>query len=209
MARYLESKCRLCRREQTKLFLKGARCNTDKCAFAKRPTNPGMHPQSRGKSSYYAIQLREKQKVKRIYGILERQFRRFYDVASKAKGATGRTLIQLLERRLDNVVFRSLLTPSRNQARQVVLHGFVFVNGKRVDIPSYLVKPMDIVEVKGKDKVKESLKENVKINSKERSVPSWLDADSEILKMTVVRNPEKEDIGMDINEQLIVELYSK
>lgn len=210
MARYLEAQCRLCRREGMKLFLKGPKCNTEKCPFSKRPYPPGSNASTRQKKqSYYAMQLREKQKVKRMYGILEKQFRRFFSLASKAKGVTGRKLIELLERRLDNVIFRSLLAFSRNEARQIVRHGFVFVNGKRVDIPSFLVKENDVITIKAKEDAIKRLKETRTVNSKERSVPKWISVDEDSLKITFTRMPEKEDLIIQVNEQYIVELYSK
>lgn len=209
MARYTGSDCRLCRAEKMKLFLKGARCNTEKCAFAKRPTIPGMHTRGMSKASYYAIQLREKQKVKRTYGILEAQFRRFFDIASKAKGVTGRTLLQLIERRLDNVIFRALCSTSRDHARQMVLHGFVFVNKKRVNIASYLIKTGDEIEIKGKDSFKKAIQDGIDLNAKMHSSAAWLSVDKDTLTMKVLRLPEKEDMNMPINEQLIIELYSK
>jgi small subunit ribosomal protein S4 len=210
MGRYLEARCKLCRREGMKLFLKGARCATEKCSFSKRPTPPGMHTRgSSRKTSYYAMQLREKQKVKRIYGMFERQFKRFFKISTKSKGVTGRTLLQLLERRLDNVIYRTLFASSRQQARQFVLYGFVFLSGKRVDIPSFVVSEGQTIEIKAKDNVKKMIKENIEINSKERSVVSWLEVDNDNLKINVLRLPEKEDLTLPINEQLIVELYSK
>lgn len=209
MGRYIASNCRLCRREGTKLFLKGSRCLTEKCAFARRPSIPGMHAHVSSKSSYYGLQLREKQKVKRMYGVMERQFRRFYEVATQAKGVTGRTLLQMLESRLDNVVFRCLWAASRKASRQLVLHGFVFVNGKRASIPSLLVKINDKIEIRGNDKVKTKIKEIQEACAKERSVVTWIDAQKDNLTATVVRLPEKEDMGSSVNEQLIVELYSK
>ena len=210
MGRYLGGKCRLCRREGAKLFLKASRCNTEKCPFAKRPTPPGMH--TRGgmrKPSYYALQLREKQRVKRVYGMLERQFRRFFHIATKSRGVTGRTLIQLLERRIDNVMFRSLFATSREHGRQMVLHGAVLVNGKKVNIPSYLVAQNDVLEVKARDNTKKNMKAFIEAVAKERSVPTWLEVDNENLKIKITRLPEKEDLTLDVNEQLIVELYSK
>jgi len=210
MARYLGAKCRLCRRAGMKLLIKGSRCVTEKCAFAKRPTPPGMHGARRtAKPTYYAMQLKEKQKVKRMYGMLERQFKRFFLMANKSKGITGRVLIQLLERRLDNVVFRSLFASSRNQARQIVRHGFVFIDGKRVSIPSYIVKEGQALEIKAKESAKKNIKENIEANSKERSVASWLKTDNASLKINIVRIPEKEDLSIPFEEQLIVELYSK
>jgi small subunit ribosomal protein S4 len=193
-----------------KLFLKGAKCNSPQCPFAKRPYPPG----SRGKMmmrkpSNYALQLREKQKVKRMYGVLERQFKRYYVLASRSRGVTGRMILQLLERRLDNVAFRLLLASSRSQARQLVLHGFLFVNGRRVDIPSYLVKADDKVEFRAKPQLATVIKKNITGYEKERSVSSWLFLDKENLKAEVLRLPEKEDLTVPVNEQLIVELYSK
>jgi len=209
MARYLDSKCRLCRREGTKLFLKGTRCGSPKCALAKRAIPPGMHTRPSGKASYYALQLREKQKAKRLYGMLERQFRRFFSVASKAKGATGTKLMELLERRLDNTLFKSLMALSRNQARQYTLHGFTFVNGKRVNIPSYLVKESDCVEIKAPEKIRKAMKLSIEAAAKERSVPAWIEADHDNLKYKIARMPAKSDMAVAINEQLIIELYSK
>lgn len=192
-----------------KLFLKGTRCSTEKCAFAKRPTPPGMHTRVSSKPSYYALQLREKQRAKWMYGMLERQFRRFFKVATKTKGATGRALLQMLERRIDNVIFRMLFTTSREQARQAVLHGFVFVDGKRVNIPSYLVSAGSTIELKVKDNTKKTLKETYDANAKERSIVAWLSVDKDSLSAKIIRLPEKEDLILPINEQLIVELYSK
>lgn len=209
MGRDLGAKCRLCRKEGMKLFLKGKRCSSEKCAVARRTTPPGMHTRIRSKPSYYALQLREKQRVKRMYGMLERQFRRFFSIATKAKGVTGRALIQLLERRLDNVIYRALFAFSRNHARQLVQHGFIFIGGKRVNIPSFIIKEGDSIEIKAKDSFKKLLKEISEINAKERSVASWLTVDSDNLTIKINRLPEKEDIALPINEQLIVELYSK
>lgn len=192
-----------------KLFLKGARCLTEKCAFAKRPTPPGMHTRVSSKPSYYALQLREKQRAKWMYGMLEAQFRRFFKIATKTKGATGRALLQLLGRRLDSVVFRSLFAASREAARQMVTHGFIFVNGKRVNIPSYIVKAGEAIEIKAKDSKKKELKEIYDMNAKDRSVPGWLEVDKDSMSIKVIRLPEKEDLALPVNEQLIVELYSK
>lgn len=210
MGRYLDGKCRLCRREGMKLFLKGTRCNTEKCSFTKRPVAPGpkgAHTSS--KASYYSLQLREKQKTKRSYGMLERQFRRFFQQANKSKGATGKMLLQLLERRLDNVIYRSLFVLSRNHARQLVCHGGVFIKNRRVDIPSYIVAEGDEIEIRVKDITKKQFKDNFEINSKERSIPSWLDVDKDNLKIKIAHIPEREELGLAVNEQLIVELYSK
>lgn len=211
MGRYLGARCKQCRREGMKLFLKGFRCNTEKCSFAKRPTPPGMHSSFRraSKASYYALQLREKQKAKRIYGMLEKQFNRFFQVATKSKGATGKKLLELLERRLDNVLYKSLLAHSRIAGRQTVLHGCVFINGGRVDIPSYIVSEGQEIEIRARDSVKKRFRENIEAISKERSVPAWLEVDNDNLKIKIKRLPGKDDIVLPINEQLIVELYSK
>jgi len=208
MGRYTDPVCRLCRREGEKLFLKGNRCTSPKCAVVKRAFAPGQHGKNRIKLSNYGLQLREKQKVKRSYGVLEKQFRKYFEIASKSKGVTGKILLQLLERRLDNVIFRLGLGTSRAQARQIVRHNFVFVNSHRVTVPSYLINKGDILEIKAKEKATNKIKENLEL-SKERSVPSWLDFSSQELKATVTRLPEKEDIQQPIQEQLIVELYSK
>jgi small subunit ribosomal protein S4 len=210
MARYTGAVCRLCRREQKKLFLKGTKCTTEKCPIARRSYAPGQHGPSktRMKFSNYGLQLREKQKVKRIYGILEKQFRRYFKIASKSKGVTGKVLLQLLERRLDNVIFRMGLGLSRAQARQFVRHNFVLVNQKRVNIPSYLVSAADTVEIKAKEKAKNKFTDNLEL-SKDRSVPSWLEFNPKELKAKVLRLPEKQDIQQPIEEQLIVEFYSK
>lgn len=208
MARYTDAVCRLCRREGEKLFLKGTKCNTTKCSISKRSYAPGQHGQRRTKLSNYGIQLREKQKVKRMYGVLERQFRKYFHIASKSKGVTGKILLQQLERRLDNVIFRLGLGVSRAQARQVVRHNFIYVNSRRVNIPSYLVDKDDIIEVGKKERLQKKVRENLEL-SNERSVPSWLELDSQELKAKVLRLPDKEDIQQPIQEQLIVELYSK
>jgi len=209
MARYIYSNCRLCRREGMKLFLKGEKCNADKCPFTKRQTPPGMHTHLVSKKSYYALQLREKQKVKRIYGILERQFKRFFRMAEASKGVTGRVLIQLLERRLDNVVYRANFSVSRDQARQFIRHGFVFIENRRVDIPSYLVKEGQIIELRVKDNLKKMISNIIESESKIRSVPKYLEVDNQNFKIKILHLPEKEDLNIAINEQLIVELYSK
>lgn len=208
MARYIDAVCRLCRREGDKLFLKGTKCSSEKCTVTKRPTPPGQHGKRRSKLSNYGLQLREKQKVKRIYGVLERQFRKYFKIASKTKGVTGKVLLQLLERRLDNVIFRMGLATSRSQARQIVRHNFIYVNSKRTNIPSYLVDKDDIVQLQAKEKAKNKIKENIEL-SKDRTIPNWLEMDSAELKAKVIRLPEKEDISSTIQEQLIVELYSK
>ena len=209
MGRYTGAVCRLCRRQGEKLFLKGTRCQTEKCAAAKRAYPPGQHGQGRRqKLSNYGMQLKEKQKVKRIYGVLERQFRKYFKIASKTKGVTGKMLLQLLERRLDNVVFRMGLGISRSQARQIVRHNLIAVNSRRVNIPSYLVDKDDLIEIKAKDKVKIKIKDNLEL-SKDRTVPSWLEFSATDMKGKVLRLPEKTDIQQPIQEQLIVELYSK
>ncbi len=210
MARYTEAVCRLCRREQEKLFLKGNKCTTEKCPIVKRAFPPGQHgpTKSKGKLSNYGHQLREKQKVKRIYGVLERQFRRYFEIASHTKGVTGKVLLQILERRLDNVVFRLGVSPSRAGARQIVRHNFVYVNAERVNIPSYFVNPGDTIEIRAKDKSKNKIKENLEL-TKDRTVPSWLEFDAAHFKGRVIKLPEREDIQQPIEEQLIVELYSK
>lgn len=209
MGRYIGSSCRLCRREGEKLFLKGTRCATEKCAVTKRAYPPGQHGEARRpKLSNYGVQLREKQKVKRIYGVLERQFRKYFEVASKTKGVTGKVLLQLLERRLDNVIFRMGLAVSRTQARQIVRHNHVYVNSRRVNIPSFLIDKDDVVLLKSKEKALNNIKSNLEM-TKDRTVPSWLDFNRNELSAKVTRLPEKEDIQFPIEEQLIVELYSK
>lgn len=209
MGRYTGAVCRLCRRQGEKLFLKGTRCQTEKCAASKRAYPPGQHGQGRRqKLSNYGVQLKEKQKVKRIYGVLERQFRKYFKIASKTKGVTGKVLLQLLERRLDNVIFRMGLGISRSQARQIVRHNLVAVNSRRVNIPSYLVDKDDLVEIKAKDKAKIKIKDNLEL-SKDRTVPGWLEFNAAEMKAKVARLPEKTDIQQPIQEQLIVELYSK
>ncbi|MFA4989973.1 MAG: 30S ribosomal protein S4 [Candidatus Omnitrophota bacterium] len=211
MARYIDAVCRLCRRQGEKLFLKGTKCTTEKCPAARRAYPPGQHGQGgkrRGKLSNYGLQLKEKQKVKRIYGVLEKQFRRYFKIASKSKGVTGKILLQLLERRLDNVIFRLGLGLSRSQARQLVRHNLITVNAHRVNIPSFLVTGGDLIQVKTKEKALKKIKDILE-QSKERSVPSWLEFDSSALNAKVLRLPEKDDIQQPIQEQLIVELYSK
>jgi len=192
------------------LFLKGEKCNTEKCPFSRRPYPPGQHGRTpKPKPSYYALQLREKQKVKEIYGILERQFRRYFEMASRKKGETGRVLLQILERRLDNVVYRLCFASSRSQARQFVRHGFIKVNGRKVDIPSYIVREQDTISVKDDERIRKIIKENIDVLTKERSIPKWLELNSENLEAKILRLPEKEDLTIPVQEQLIVELYSK
>ena len=209
MGRYSGSSCRLCRRENIKLFLKGDRCYGDKCAFERRPYAPGQHGQRRsGKISDYQLQLREKQKVKRIYGALEGQFRRYYYQAEKEKGITGTNLLILLECRLDNIVYKMGFSSSRKQARQLVRQNHFLVNGGKVNIPSYQVKPGDVIEVKeGSRKVKiilDALETVVR-----RGIPSWIDIEKEKFRGTLTAIPNREDLTMPIQEQLIIELYSK
>lgn len=207
MARYKESVCRLCRREGAKLFLKGDRCYSDKCAVDRKAYGPGEHGQSRKKVSEYGIQLREKQKARRIYGIMEKQFRRYFVQAERQKGVTGENLIRLLERRLDNVIYRLGFAGSRPQARQLVLHGHFTVNGHKVDIPSYMVKAGDVIAVKNRSQsspVFQAVKESGKA-----TVPSWLESDLENLQARVVSLPEGEDLDVPIEAHLIVELYSR
>ncbi len=209
MARRLTASCRLCRREGEKLFLKGTRCTTDKCAFAKREYAPGQHGRRmRRKISGYAIQLREKQKAKRIYGLLERQFKNYFKKAERTKGVTGEVLLQFLEQRLDNVIYRACFTESRTKARQVVSHRFVKVNGRKVNIPSFLVKVGDVVEISTSDEKAKMFRETTKI-LEDRGIPDWMEASKEKLAITIKRLPTKKDIGMVIEENLIVELYSK
>lgn len=208
MARYTKASCRLCRREGTKLFLKGTRCTTDKCAVARRAYSPGQHGKTKTKFSNYGVQLREKQKVKRTYGILEKQFRRYFSIASKSKGITGEMLLQQLERRLDNVVYRSGFATSRAQARQIVRHGLIFVNDKRVTIPSYPVYKEEVVALKKKENAQKLAHANLEL-TKDRAECAWLLVDKDGLKATVTRLPERSDVDLTIREQLIVELYSK
>ncbi|NEZ46644.1 30S ribosomal protein S4 [Clostridium niameyense] len=206
MARYTGATCRICRREGLKLFLKGDRCFTDKCAFARRGYAPGQHGQSRKKMSNYGLQLREKQKAKKIYGVLERQFRRYYKEADRRRGITGENLLRLLEMRLDNVVYRLGYGNSRTEARQLVTHGHFLINGKKVDIASCQVSVNDVISVCDKSKATEKFKtfaENPK------TLPAWLSADPEKFEGKIVREPAREDIDVPVNETLIVELYSK
>ena len=207
MARYTGSVCRLCRREGCKLFLKGDRCYSGKCSYVKRPQAPGVQSKSRKKVSEYGIQLREKQKVKRAYGMLESQFEKYYGIAERMKGKTGENLLQLLESRLDYVVYRVGLGDSRAQSRQIVLHGHILVNGKKVDIASYIVSAGDEITVKKKLADTERFKEIRE--SEARPMPSWLNMDNANLTGRVVAAPAREDIDLTIEEHLIVEYYSK
>ena len=208
MARYIDASCRLCRREGEKLFLKGERCYTDKCSVAKRPYAPGQHAQQRKKISEYGIQLREKQKARRFYGILESQFRKYFDMAERKKGVTGEVLLQILESRLDNVVYRLGLATSRPEARQLVRHGHFTVNGKKVNIPSYLTGIGDVIAVRDKSKSSEKFKAIQEIAGS-KVVPEWLEFDAENMTGKVVAACSREDVDLPIQEHLIVELYSK
>lgn len=208
MARYTDSVCRLCRREGSKLFLKGEKCFSQKCALGKRPTPPGQHGQARQrKMSEYGAQLREKQKARRAYGLLEGQFYRTYERASNMKGVTGENLLQLLERRIDNVIYRAGLAASRPQARQLVLHGHFMVNGKKVDIPSYELDANDVITVR--DKSKEVPLFKAAREGSARIVPKWLTVNADALTITVAALPAREDIDFSIQENMIVEYYSR
>jgi small subunit ribosomal protein S4 len=207
MARYTEGVCRLCRRERMKLFLKGPKCDTMKCAIERKPYPPGEHGRGRVRESEYMLQLREKQKARRIYGVLEKQFRNLYVEANRQPGITGETLLRMLEQRLDNVVFRGNFAASRNQARQLVRHGHVLVNGKRVTIPSYQVRRGDVVEIAPKAKKFIVIRHNT--DTIDRTVPMWLEVNTSELQATVRDLPMREQIDVPVREQLIVELYSK
>lgn len=209
MARYIEAKCRLCRREGEKLFLKGEKCFTDKCSIERREYAPGQHGQKSGmRLSDYGHQLREKQKVRRIYGILERQFRSYYKAADRRKGVTGENLLQSLESRLDNVVFRMGFGASRSESRQVVRHNAILVNGKRVNIPSYSVRPGDVVEVATAAKTQLRIK-GASVAAEGRGFPEWIEVDIKALKGTFKALPVRSELPATINEHLVVELYSK
>ncbi len=208
MARYTGSVCRQCRREGTKLFLKGDRCYTEKCALTLRHTPPGMHGQGRKKQSEYGLQLREKQKVRRAYGVLESQFHQYYEKAANMRGVTGENMLSLIERRLDNVAYRLNFGESRPMARQMVTHGHVLVNGKKVDIASYQTKVGDVISVKEKSRdvpFFAALKEQ----GAKRTVPEWLELDTENLSGKIVALPQRKDIDLTIEEHLIVEYYSR
>lgn len=208
MARYTGALCRLCRREGEKLFLKGTRCFTEKCAVERRKYAPGQHGQTKAKLSDYGLQLREKQKVRRMYGIMERQFRTYFKNASRAKGITGEILLQLLERRFDNVVYRMGFAVNRREARQLVRHGHFLINGRHVDIPSYLLRPGDVVEVKESSRKVPSISESLSI-AEHRGFPEWMEVDIQNMKGRFIRIPSREDIQLPVQEQLIVEFYSK
>ena len=209
MARYIGPVCRLCRREGMKLFLKGERCYTEKCAIEKRNVPPGQHGRSRkAKMVGYAIQLREKQKVKRIYGVLEDQFRGYFEQAERTRGITGETLLQLLERRLDNVIYRLGLATSRAQARQLVRHGHFLINGRKVDVPSYSVKAGDVISVRGTS-AQDATIQHAMEEVKGRGIPEWLTFDAGQMTGRIQSLPTREQINLPVQEQLIVELYSK
>ncbi len=208
MSRIVESACKQCRREGMKLYLKGPRCETDKCAMDRRGYAPGQHGQKRKKDSEYGLQLREKQKVKRIYGVAEKQFRRMFVSASRSKGVTGETLLQLLERRLDNTIFRMGFAESRRQARQVVRHGRVRVNGRKVDIPSYTLKAGDQIVLAENARDNVIVKRSMEALQK-RPLPDWLEVDTANFTGTFKKIPKKDEIALPVQEQLIVELYSK
>ena len=208
MARYTEAVCRMCRREGQKLFLKGDRCYTQKCAMECRAYAPGMHGQNRSKTSEYGQQLREKQKAKRYYGLLENQFRNYFELAERRPGQTGENLLAILESRLDNVVYRLGFAMSRAEARQLVSHGHFTVNGRKVNIPSFLVKPGMVVSLKDSSKSLEKIKANVEANAF-RQPPKWLEYDANNMIAKVIAVPAREDIDLPVEEHLIVELYSK
>ncbi len=208
MARYTGPVCRLCRRERVKLYLKGVKCDTPKCPLEKRPFPPGQHGRNRGRETQYLLQLREKQKARRYYGVLERQFRRVYEEAARTRGITGETLLKLLETRLDNVVYRAGLALSRPQARQLVRHRHFEVDGRVVDIPSYRVRPGQVVRVREGYRDLFPFIQAVKLTER-RGVPSWLDVDKEAMTVRVISEPRREEIDAPVQEGLIVELYSK
>ena len=208
MARYIDSKCRQCRREGGKLFLKGEKCFTEKCPVDKRAYPPGQHGQQRSRLSDYGKQLREKQKLRRIYGVLERQFENYYKEAARHKGSTGEDLLQMLESRLDNVVYRMGFGISRSEARQLVRHNAVLVNSKRVNIPSYQVKPNNIIEIATPAREQLRIKASLEAAG-QRGIPEWLDVDVKAMKGTFKTVPERNDLPSEINESLVVALYSK
>ena len=208
MARYTDASCRLCRREGQKLFLKGDRCYTEKCAMVSRAYPPGMHGQGRSKTSEYGSQLREKQKAKRYYGLLESQFKSYFEMAERRSGQTGENLLSILETRLDNVVYRLGFAMSRAEARQLVSHGHFTVNGKKVNIPSFLVKPGMVISLRERSRSLDKIKNNVEANAF-RQPPKWLEYDANNMIAKVTALPAREDIDLPIEEHLIVELYSK
>lgn len=206
MARYTDAVCRLCRREGVKLYLKGEKCYTDKCPVVKRNSPPGQHGVSRRKPSEYGIQLREKQKARRFYGILERQFEQYFETATRKKGVTGEILLQTLERRLDNIVYRMGFAASRPEARQIVKHSHIEVNGRKVNIPSYLVREGDVISVREASRDHKRVKE---LTAVARTVPAWMSVESDALRGTVLRFPTRDEIDAPVQEHLIVELYSR
>lgn len=208
MSRYTGARCKFCKREGKQLFLKGDRCFTDKCAYERRPYPPGSNGQGRTKFTEYGIQLREKQKTKRIYGLTEKQFRLFFKKASTSKGATGENLLTLLERRLDNVIFSLGLATSRQQARQLIKHSHFLLNGKKVNVPSIIVKKGDEIEIKEKSREVNYIKEAVE-NLGRKEMPKWLSFSADSFKGSILEMPTREDVQQDIEERLIVELYSK
>lgn len=208
MARYIGPVCKLCRRETMKLFLKGDRCYTDKCAFDRRPYPSGQHGQARVKFSEYGLRLREKQKVRRIYGVLERQFRKYFSEADRTKGVTGENLLSLLERRLDNVVFRLGFAATRSEGRQLVLHCHILVNGKRVNVPSYVVRVGDKISIREKSRQIPRIKDSVE-GAERRGQSTWLELDKAAFTGVVKTLPVREEITLPIQEQLIVEFYSR
>ena len=208
MARYIDSACRICRRENLKMYLKGERCYTDKCAIERRNYPPGEHGQGRTKFSEYAVQLREKQKVKRMYGLMERQFRRYFTLAERSRGITGESLLLFLERRLDNMIYRMGFATSRAEARQLVRHGHFLIEGKKVDIPSYLVRPGQVVSVRERSRTVTRILEAIE-QAERRGVPDWLEVQREAFSARVKALPTRADLTMPINEKLVVELYSK
>ena len=208
MARYTDEQCRICRRNGEKLFLKGTRCFTDKCSIARRNYAPGQHGQKRAKLSEYGTQLREKQKTKAFYGVGEKQFRKYFEMASNKKGITGENLLQILESRLDNVVYRLGLGVSRPQARQIVTHGNIEVNGVKTDVASYLVKPGDVIAVRENRRDNSIIKANLEAGAA-RPVPEWLELDSKNLSAKVLRVVTREEIDLPVEEHMIVEFYSK
>lgn len=208
MARYTGPSCKLCRREGEKLYLKGDRCHTSKCAVERRAYPPGQHGQRRTKVSDYALQLREKQKLRRTYGVLEKQFRIYCERASKKHGLTGEILLQFLERRLDNIVYRAGFCPSRPSARQMVRHGHFAVNGRKVNIPSFMVSTGDVVEAREKESTKKRIQQASEIRAR-RPLPEWLAPNGEVSRVTVLRLPNRDEIAVMVNESAVIELYSK
>lgn len=206
MAKLIGADCRQCRREGCKLFLKGERCTSKKCAFERRPSLPGQHGSARKRVTEYGLQLREKQKVKRAYGILEKQFRRYYEEAVRMKGVTGENMLSLIERRLDNVVYRMGIGSSRSESRQIVNHGHITVNGRRVNVPSFIVKVGDVIEIKENKRELEMFKQ---LKGMKIVMPKWIEFNSETLKGKILALPTREDIDLGIKEHLIIELYSR